>query len=108
MKPSVKEKWIKALRSGKYKQGSAHLYDAATESYCCLGVLAEIEVGSVDAARRPTGEEFLAPQFLERFGLTEDEQRHLSKLNDGSPFAFNGPIEQHSFEEIANYIEKNL
>ena len=29
---------IKALRSGKYKQGMGRLYTAKEDSYCCLGV----------------------------------------------------------------------
>src|ERR1700746_4178083 len=35
----VAEKWVAALRSGKYKQAKNHLYDG--EGYCCLGVLAK-------------------------------------------------------------------
>lgn len=38
-------KWIEALRSGEYKQGSGQYcsrsYDG-TDSYCCLGVLADV------------------------------------------------------------------
>jgi len=34
-------KWIKALRSGKYKQGKGNL-QSADGSYCCLGVACRV------------------------------------------------------------------
>ena len=38
----VKEKWIAALRSGKYKQTTGRLMRG--DGYCCLGVLCQIAV----------------------------------------------------------------
>lgn len=45
MKPELKKRWVKALRSGKYKQGKNYLRRQTPEGdrYCCLGVLCEIE-----------------------------------------------------------------
>jgi hypothetical protein len=40
MNSLIKEKWVAALRSGKYKQTSEVLYDY--EGFCCLGVLCDI------------------------------------------------------------------
>jgi hypothetical protein len=40
MKQEIKERWINALRSGDYKQGSGALRKA--DNYCCLGVLCDI------------------------------------------------------------------
>lgn len=40
MNPEVKDKWVKALRSGDYKQTSGQLRDH--NGYCCLGVLCEL------------------------------------------------------------------
>ncbi len=40
MKPEVKEAWVKALRSGEYKQTKGFLKD--DEGYCCLGVLCDV------------------------------------------------------------------
>ena len=40
MNPQVKEKWIDALRSGKYEQGSEKL--RGVNGYCCLGVLCDL------------------------------------------------------------------
>lgn len=45
MKVGIARKWVKALRSGKYKQGKGKLeyigHDGHS-SYCCLGVLCTI------------------------------------------------------------------
>lgn len=41
MKKSVKKKWVAALRSGKYKQGTGTLRTQEDE-FCCLGVLCEV------------------------------------------------------------------
>jgi len=37
----VAQKWVKALRSGKYKQGRNRL--RKKDRFCCLGVLCELE-----------------------------------------------------------------
>lgn len=40
MKKNIKKLWVKALRSGKYKQGCRALrYD---NMFCCLGVLCDL------------------------------------------------------------------
>jgi hypothetical protein len=41
MKAELKQKWLEALRSGKYKQGQAVLRTSA-DRFCCLGVLCDI------------------------------------------------------------------
>lgn len=40
MNTEVKQKWIDALRSGKYDQGSEKL--RSVQGYCCLGVLCDL------------------------------------------------------------------
>jgi hypothetical protein len=45
MKKSIATKWVKALRSGKYKQGEGLLKNTTKNGkaeYCCLGVLSEV------------------------------------------------------------------
>jgi hypothetical protein len=46
MKQEVMKKWVKALRSGKYKQCQESLCkistDDGSESFCCLGVLTDL------------------------------------------------------------------
>ncbi len=41
MKRASKLKWVEALESGKYKQGSNSLF--SNGKYCCLGVKAQID-----------------------------------------------------------------
>lgn len=41
MNTEVKEKWIKALRSGEYKQAQGKLRDN-NNGFCCLGVLCDV------------------------------------------------------------------
>lgn len=40
MKKEIADIWVKALRSGNYKQTEGHL--KAGDGYCCLGVLCEV------------------------------------------------------------------
>lgn len=37
---ALRRKWVKALRSGKYKQTQSKLFDG--KGYCCLGVLCKV------------------------------------------------------------------
>lgn len=59
LKPEVKEKWLAALRSGEYRQAKGALRrpgytaeGAASESFCCLGVLCEVAMAEGVALRR--------------------------------------------------------
>ncbi len=42
MKKDIATKWVSALRSGEYKQGSEHLCESG--HHCCLGVLCELYI----------------------------------------------------------------
>ena len=45
MKKDIAKKWIRALRSGKYKQGKGYLKQFTSKHeprHCCLGVLCEL------------------------------------------------------------------
>ena len=108
MNPKLKEKWVAALRSGKYKQGQFALKDAHN-TYCCLGVLHEIADGSFD----DLPENGLLPNTTAKLaGLTgtkpnciyeevslRNPQRKLAILNDDKGYDFN---------QIATWIEENL
>ena len=41
MKKNVMKKWVKALRSGEYSQGTGNLVDEQ-DNFCCLGVLCNL------------------------------------------------------------------
>ena len=89
-----KERWVKALRSGKYKQGKGHLH--ANGKYCCLGVLRQI-VTPGSLIESENGD--LLPNFLlQKVCLHHETQDRLADMNDTG----------WTFESIANYIEKRL
>ena len=43
MNPLIKAKWVSALRSGEFKQGTMQLR-TLDDKYCCLGVLCALAV----------------------------------------------------------------
>lgn len=117
----IKNKWIKALRSGKYKQTEGRLYDPETKGFCCLGVLQECVTGQVELNYGDDPPDYTfagmpSRMFMEGIGveLEQLEQSHpdtkccsvmqdkhlsdLVEMNDDG----------HSFEAIADYIEKNV
>lgn len=89
--------WIKALRSGKYKQGRGKLYDLRTDSYCCLGIAAVV-LGREPSQAREACNEYLTPGAASAFGLCKRHQISLSIMNDRGD----------SFEKIAEEIEESI
>lgn len=110
MKPKIKEKWIAALRSGEYTQGRMVLRDS-DNNFCCLGVLCNLHAKANPgfAATQTSPHEYdgqLAyPSHRVRkwAGLSDECGGVLWKMNDGEQ-----GYKTHTFEEIANHIEKNL
>lgn len=111
MNKQVKELWIKALKSGKYKQGRGNLnYKGA---YCCLGVLCEVYLENCDKPEIEKKTEIkynnivfyggwsasIPDEVREWSGLSNHSQANLIQLNDKA---------NKSFAEIADYIEKEL
>jgi hypothetical protein len=105
MDAKLKAKWIRALLSGKYRQGEGALRDG--RAYCCLGVLADIQkcrwssdeepfLGkeSMGARLSPGGE--LRPKFAG--GLSHKTQASLIDMNDTGA----------KFSEIAEYIKTRI
>lgn len=123
--PSIKKKWVEALRLRKYKQGLSCLKDDMTNTYCCLGVLATL----VDPKQNtwsdndtyfggnlvtrgydnPNSESITAQQKLLGGFIESDALEHLICLNDGgdSPLE-EDVVDQRGFKYIATWIEKNL
>lgn len=118
MKPDIKDKWVTALRSDKYKQGDGHLRFTAINgvtTFCCLGVLCDV-MGAEWIKGKPvlpdgtilkrvdrrgdydTWDEFLSHETLEMIDLNAHDQIVLGRMNDDGK----------SFEIIADYIETEL
>jgi hypothetical protein len=116
MTQELKNKWLEALRSGEYKQGIAALQMVALHSiesnfYCCLGVLCDISgLGTWELNRTATAYNFIAKNSSEEsnfflpatltteLNLPIEQQDELVEMNDSGK----------SFDEIANWIEKNV
>ena len=107
MDKTLKQKWVNALRSGKYKQGRI-LFRNINNEYCCLGVLCDVS-GSIwthhwsDDYYIPDSNYGLMGTFIsykrDDLGLLEEHECVCIKMNDD---------ENKSFIEIAQYIEENI
>jgi len=117
MDPKVKEKWIKALRSGEYEQGTHALKTKEGDkvTYCCLGVLCEI-YREENGKRwgKPTNQ---YPTFMKEMSVLPKKVMEWAGLDTptGEITYKNGKFtalinlndeEGKSFKQIANVIEK--
>ncbi len=109
MNQELKSKWLEALRSGRYDQGTGSLRvklpDDGIDRYCCLGVLCDITNSSLWDKRIGPGRmtfegsfNYLPQWVRDHAGVSDAVQANLSKMNDGG----------QTFEQIADYIEDNL
>lgn len=97
MKKEIADKWVSALRSGKYRQSKNVLKrrnKIGDDSYCCLGVLCEV-TGQED---NPIYLSLLSHYQCGIASINYDSQYALAKMND---------IEFKTFNQIADYIEQN-
>jgi hypothetical protein len=120
MNKKLKQKWVAALRSGKYQQGSSVLkrVDNGETSHCCLGVLCETDgIKSKDTGSNwskafvfPNGEEsteYLPSDYADSIGLPYGTMKTLARFNDGYN-AGGDHAPKRSFAWIASYIERYL
>ena len=96
---AFKNKWIKALKSGKYIQGYGELYNKNTDTYCCLGVACDIVNCKSNSKSIIVTNSPKIPKILKGTSQGNKLVKKLVDMNDYS---------QKSFEEIAKWIEKNL
>lgn len=114
MNQEIKQKWVAALRSGEYQQGTDQL--RRDNNFCCLGVLCDLHSKEtnneweVNSYYGKLG--FLPGNVMSWAGLKYEygdevinetgdgfKHRSLSQLNDSLKF---------SFTQIADIIEKQL
>ena len=100
MDKKLKQKWIRALRSGKYQQANGVLCNNHN-AMCCLGVLAVIQGASLGSIR---GQATCNLAFGLNAGLRKKDREKLSYMNDGIGDASSAK----NFKEIAAYIKKKL
>lgn len=101
MNTTIKAKWLAALRSGKYQQGTGVLKNG--DHFCCLGVLCSIAGVERDEEngwfiwRKEKGHATLPYGFGRSVGVSDDAESTLAVMNDDGK----------SFAQIADYIEKH-
>lgn len=104
MEEKMKVRWVKALRSKKYKQGSGWLR-ANDNTYCCLGVLCDLvdrkgwskpENGSYTFYRGSA--HYLPSEICETYDIRLSETKKLTGMNDSGV----------TFSTIATWIEDHL
>ena len=99
MDKKLKAKWVKALRSGKYKQGQCSLYKKKEKAYCCLGVLGRV-MGKTAASLGNAKNEPASGMTPKSWRVIDpDRVDALISMNDH---------QSRPFGEIADYIEANL
>ena len=124
LREEVKEKWLKALRSGEYQQARFSLRTGRSEgyAYCCLGVLTDLacKEGVVESNGKLWDNNWILPDSILEWVYGDDPrgldtygglrnplvgEYSLAEYNDGSP---GEDGRGYSFEEIADLIEENL
>jgi hypothetical protein len=114
MKKEMLENWLKALRSGKYKQCSNYLENQG--GYCCLGVLQVITDGDVERFNNspralPRDEWFLKNGITNLVGnrsnniLTNIEDAREGRAADYKSASALNDNDKLSFSEIADVME---
>lgn len=76
----IKDNWLQALKSGKYKQGYGALVNHTIEGtfYCCIGVLGEVTDGLADISNCFEKSPYT---FLDDT-IGEDNKAELIRIND--------------------------
>jgi hypothetical protein len=117
MDKKLRNKWIKALTSGEYKQGRSHLKvvdGKGNAKYCCLGVLCEVAGIKEDKDSEEHLKFFdqesgtLSDYLLKKFRMTEDQADCLISMNDGNNSEVNPRSRNMKFKTIAKWIKENL
>lgn len=110
MNARIKKLWVKALRSGKFRQtiGTLRAKDGEGYAYCCLGVLKAVRCAEEGIPFMSNRNKLLDGPTMAWAGLDHDDPilsgptaqstQYASKLND----------DDKSFKYIADRIEKYL
>jgi hypothetical protein len=106
MDAALKEKWVAALRSSKYKQGRSRLR-TKDDKFCCLGVLCDVidsekwELSEGGDCYIYTADRHQSATFIPNTitDVSGSDQSLLIGMNDTNEMSFN---------RIADYIERKL
>jgi hypothetical protein len=114
MNQEIKDKWVQALRSGDYEQGTGCLHKGDT--FCCLGVLCDLY--ATEKGIKWESENYGIYTFLGDQTLLPLQVAHWAGLDDEDPFVYGetlttwndgfADMESRTFAEIADLIKKYL
>jgi len=117
-KQKIRRQWVRALRSGKYKQGRRYLRKeiSGEDRFCCLGVLCELAVkakvipepNKVGSGYRYKyeGEAHTLPLRIQKWaGLTDEVGSFKNKKNGFTSLVFKNDSYKFDFQQIADIIE---
>ena len=95
-----RRRWVEALRSGEYAQGT-HALRESHHNYCCLGVACDavlnVEWELKEQCYRQNGQRvILTLEQLSALGLTRKTEEELISMND---------YHDAGFSQIADFIE---
>jgi len=118
MDESIKQKWIEALESGQYQQGTGALALEDGKKHCCLGVLCDLyheETGKgkwYDTKSNTPVQDF-SVEGDEGDGVLPNPVKEWAGLSSSVPSVGVTSLtslndDGYSFETIASKIEKHL
>lgn len=121
LKKKIKDRWVKALRSGEYSQGKNVLRDHE-DNFCCLGVLCNLHAEShPETAKNAGGKNWqdattyhgnaaLPPPLVWDWAVKKgDPTINLPQFGESLEYHLAGFNDAHrSFKWIASYIERYL
>ncbi|NBP02395.1 MAG: hypothetical protein EBU90_20210 [Proteobacteria bacterium] len=129
MRKIIAKKWVKALRSGKYKQGKGYLKQFTSKNeprHCCLGVLCELYDQQMKKNHKKTlyteemedkssGTSFVRFDLVDG-GLPRAVREWANMINPLGEFIKNDRVQYladlnddgKKFSTIADIIEKNV
>jgi hypothetical protein len=109
MNKAVKSKWLRALRSKKYRKAKGQL--RIGNSFCCLGVLCDIsnnsgnwDIEDPNIFLYPAGDTVaqcdtrLPDRYQKAIHFKESDENELIRLNDSCD----------TWDEVISYIDKNM
>lgn len=101
----IKQKWVEALRSGKYTQSRSRL--RSDSGYCCLGVLCDV----IEPAEWRCHTTELSSGIINNWSYGDNETDNYITLRGDMPITQKlidmNDTEGKTFSEIADYIEES-
>ena len=111
MNKTIKRRWVSALRSGKYRQGTEALRSGNT--FCCLGVLCDLhakatfvswEYDALTGMYSYLGETILLPRIVcEWAGIADQNPLALRVF-----LTTHNDVRARSYKQIARLVDTHL